>query len=577
MKIEEILLHIPPALRKVIENDGKVSEQLEEGIPLAQILQSERVFEGLLKSMKTWESDVLTIIVRKFASQMFDFPSLQRTAQNTAISGAELLTGLTLLRRKGIVFAMRKHWGECSYFLPTNAFGIWQGLLMADNAVVLQDDKNIELELSPDRGIVFELFFLLVYIAQHEIILTKKGLLPKRHIVRLSGILCLNEALLCKWNPHFLASNPYPPAVAVILDLAFRLNLIQLENQRIQLCSPHVDQWLQKSMIDMNQVLYSTFLDVFKPNDAELEHFITKVETTLEHKWHLLDEIVHWMQEYDIIHSYKPKSHVFLPKDWLELLAAFGWLELGSNNEGRTAFRWLIHLRNASNNTSLPGKFYVQPDYEILVPPDVCFSIRFELAYMADHQHTDQVGVYRITQESIFRAMMNGKSIDQCLHFLTQHSLYEIPDNIAKAIVNWSQSNEIRKLLPKKAIPDKRSNMDLSEIPQSNHFEWYEIESSLPSRNEIYPLWREIPTIWWKECRNYHASTRKEIIQQAIAWQAIVKLRSEHSEWMIIPKEVQENDAGWSFYGMERSDSVHYTPNQWQAMQLILPGFHDLD
>jgi hypothetical protein len=104
----------------------------------------------------------------------------------------------------------------------------------------------------------------------------------------------------------------------------------------------------------------------------------------------------------------------------------------------------------------------------------------------------------------------------------------------------------------------------------------FELAVGLPSRNDVYPSWQMIPSLWWKECRVYHISTRKEIAQLAIEWKAILKLSNEYNEWTMIPKQVQEHDKGWILTGWVKTDFVSFSQDQWQAMQLILPGFDDL-
>jgi hypothetical protein len=104
----------------------------------------------------------------------------------------------------------------------------------------------------------------------------------------------------------------------------------------------------------------------------------------------------------------------------------------------------------------------------------------------------------------------------------------------------------------------------------------FELAVDIPSRDEVYPGWQTVPPLWWKECRVYHTSTQKEIAELAIKWKAILRLCMGNTTWTIIPMQVQDHESGWNLLGWNQSDLVSFTQDQWQAMQLILPGFDDL-
>jgi hypothetical protein len=49
----------------------------------------------------------------------------------------------------------------------------------------------------------------------------------------------------------------------------------------------------------------------------------------------------------------------------------------------------------------------------------------------------------------------------------------------------------------------------------------------------------------------------------------------DSKEWIVIPKQIQEEEKGWSLMGWVNSKLVTYSLDQWQTMQLILPGFDE--
>jgi hypothetical protein len=568
MKISLIVEQIPQQLREVIIKHEPISSLLQEGNPLSQVMLSEGTYKRFYKAMKHWEKQTIKLIVCHFAARSFDLLSLLAAAYGSEISGAEVKAGLASLQRKGIIYAMRKHWGECKYCLPTDMLLIWHNIVM-DPSVPwkeLEDHEVLSVMEAPSNVIV-NLMLLLNYIEFHEVDLTKKGEIPKRHIHKIVQHLQWNEDFLCIWKPKPEYMVLYPVQLALALELADQLNLIQWSLSKLSLCSFNLNQWLQLSKNEMTNRIYAIFRDVFVPSSAADEHFLAKLTALSSHKWYLLEDFTTWLQEYDIIIMFS---------DWMIVLEAFSWIEQGMDQQGRAIFSSKLKQENSLDDVVQLGRFYVQPDYEILVPPNVSFAVRWELSYMADHIRTDQVGVYRLNEQSLQRALWNGRSLEQCLHFLSEHGFYSIPDSIQSALEQWARSPQSSSLISRKI-----TSFELEEVtPTVNRSILdpapYELVNDIPTRDEIYPGWQTIPPKWWKECRVYHSSTQKEIAHLAIEWKAVLKLGNETETWVVIPKQIHDCESGWNLHGWMQSTLVSFSVDQWQAIQLILPGFDEL-
>jgi hypothetical protein len=325
-------------------------------------------------------------------------------------------------------------------------------------------------------------------------------------------------------------------------------------------------EWLQFSNEEMNRQLYRIFRERMIPITAAEEHFLTKLESLSYKKWYLIEHFIYWLHEYDII---------VLLRDWLEFLEAFGWVEQSVDHETRAIFRFIVPQGEINESKRVTGKFYVQPDFEILVPPDVSIFVCWELTFVSEHIHTDQVGVYRLTEQSLRRAFINGRTLETCIQFLSEYSYYGVPDSIRSALTQWANLAINASAVSQKVFLADKEVRSPSSNTISNTPVQYELVIDIPTRDEVYPAWRSIPTHWWKECRSYHASTRKEIVQVAIHWQSLLKLRNQNEEWIIVPKEIQENEIGWSLAGWAHSQFIICPQDQWQAIQLILPGFEE--
>jgi hypothetical protein len=423
----------------------------------------------------------------------------------------------------------------------------------------------VSASLAAPSYLILNLFCILNYLEHHEIVLTKKGEIPKRHIHKIMEKLQWNEGSI-GWM-QYVNITLYPMCMALTLDFAQRLGLIQWSLTTIFLCRNNLNDWLQLSRGEMNERIYAIFHNVFEPRSVGDEHFLAKINALSSQKWYLIEDFTTWLQEYDIIIMFN---------EWMDLFAAFGWIEQGFDHQARAIFCLKLKEEYSNDRSASIGKFYVQSDYEILVPPDVSFAVRWELTFISDHIQTDQVGIYRLTEQSLQRALQSGRAIEQCIHFLQSHSFYGVPDSVLFVLKQWVHSAIPITLQPQKNAPIETEGMDSPKAHNIHFTSPFELAAGLPSRNDVYPSWQTIPPLWWKECRVYHISTRKEIVQLAIEWKALLKLSNEYNEWTMIPKQVQEHDNGWNLTGWVQSDFVAYSQDQWKAMQLVLPGFDDL-
>jgi hypothetical protein len=568
MKMSVIIEKMPKQLRDEIISNKPIEDLVMKGIPLSQIMLLENTLRELFNSMKAWDRLTLKLILGKFATKQFSLSSLLDVMNSSEYSGAEIKVGLISLQRKGIIFAIKKHWGEISYCLPADTFEIWQNIMMGTDLLWEEIvDKHVSASLAAPNYLVINLFCFLNYLEHHEVVLTKKGELPKRHIHKIMEKLQWNEGSInMGWIQNVITSS-YPLRMALTLDFAERLGLIQRSLTNISLCRTNLNDWLQLSRGEMNERNYSIFRDVFEPRSAGDEQFLAKIHALSSQKWYLIEDFISWLQEYDIIIMFS---------DWMDLLAAFGWIEQGFDNQARAIFCLKLNQESSNERLVSTDKFYVQSDYEILVPPDVSFAVRWELTFISDHIQTDQVGIYRLTEQSLQRALISERSIEQCIHFLQSHSFYGVPDSVLFVLKHWAHSAIPITLLPQKNSSIVREGMESTNVPDIQSTCPFELAAGLPSRNDVYPSWQMISPLWWKECRVYHTSTRKEIVQLAIEWKAILKLSNDYNEWTMIPKQVQEHDLGWNLLGWVQSDFVSYSQDQWQAIQLILPGFDEL-
>jgi len=126
------------------------------------------------------------------------------------------------------------------------------------------------------------------------------------------------------------------------------------------------------------------------------------------------------------------------------------WLDLGVIQEDTTG-SW-VRLTEASARSLKTGKTdtaihpyseeaIIQPTMEMLVPGDFDTMDLLNIGEIADLIQADVVSIYRITRESVFRALQEGWNIDKILNFIDRISRHALPENVRINISGWAKTH----------------------------------------------------------------------------------------------------------------------------------------
>lgn len=132
-------------------------------------------------------------------------------------------------------------------------------------------------------------------------------------------------------------------------------------------------------------------------------------------------------------------------RGWLCALAGWGYGEVGEDQSGELAFRWLIEPQSLLNreqemvSETEPSGFYMQPDFEMLVPPEAGPDVIWMLEQYAERVTRDQMSIYRLTRERFISAIARGYGLHEVMEFLDQYALTGIPENVRIALADWGK------------------------------------------------------------------------------------------------------------------------------------------
>ncbi|WP_106768197.1 helicase-associated domain-containing protein [Paenibacillus faecalis] len=392
------------------------------------------------------EQSVLKQIWTAFSGQAFDEEKLL-SMDIPPLSGAEVLAAFLDLRQNGWIRAVKKAWGERLYFIPSDKLlDVQSAFFIPSSAQEKVSALSMVVEAKP--GLALELFNTLVYVAKNSgLPLTAKGTVHKKHIQKLNEQEGLSAADITAIGLQYAHSDVYPPKVAVLLDLLLSLGLLSKESHAFVLRENILREWLGLSRERMNHLLFQSIMERYGQANPEHQHFRQMLCHSAfgENIWYDVDRLLDEMTAAGILkHEHRSEQNV-KAEGWLRFLAAAGWVDVGTGQDEHLLFRWKIPaerlMQGAHDDTPAPASAYlfIQPDYEVMVPPDTPFSVRWSLALCSERVLDDHMSVYRLTKGAVALASDLGMNPDQVIEFITDQAISGMPDNVAAALTQWGR------------------------------------------------------------------------------------------------------------------------------------------
>ncbi|MCY9696294.1 helicase-associated domain-containing protein [Paenibacillus alginolyticus] len=473
MRFEHIDRKMPRELKELIMEQKWCSSFLEQGVAFLDLMTDQKYLAELNRHLLLDEKHTLRLIVSAFGCEPFTREALEKQAA-LRMSGAQVALGLVGLRRAGAIAAFRKAWGEQLFILPEDAFAAWQLLLFpSDQLQSGKEDMDLELweagsagqlnisdpakSIHP-RGLAQQLFHFLVACNQQLVLpLTNKGTLHKKQLQKLTEHLALPNDILRSSGLTYAFRDVYDEPTALMIEIAIRMGFLSINSQgdgylfNQQSCL----KWLQDSYARQQGQLYQIWRQLLVPAPVWLEHGISWMERGEYGQWYEVDIIVKGIRSCCSLGGQvtdEASLRKAIMTTWMVPLSVFRFIELGIDKEDHLWFRWLItpiqqashnnkenDLRSSETHVEVRPSLYVQPDFEMLLPPDVSLHTEWNIAAFADLQTTDLVRTYRITKESCCRAWEKGMSSEEMVRMLHENALYEVPAHITITLEQWGE------------------------------------------------------------------------------------------------------------------------------------------
>lgn len=387
----------------------------------------------------------LLLVVQNFAAQPFKLEQLERLSlSGREVSGAELRAGLASLRKKSLVSAVRKAWGERLYYLTGKVLTELQDGMLGP---LQQADGKVRVEREGGDGAEMDLFRILVWTGKQGLPLTAKGTIHQKVLNKLTGLISLSADDMKYIQLHYPHPEAYSAEIAVVLDLLLSFGLL-MRRGRIELNEETLTKWLNRSRAGMRTAIYEQVLSRYLPADPVVQQWVYSLHSRAieEGHWYRCTDVLTWLQSHQLIKGELTEDQRNFMSGWLDFLCGVGFVDLGISGEGQErAFRWRTKLvpfkisDEDSDSSGASGKFFVQPDMEVLVPADVPYTVRWELELCLESRTYDVMSVYRLSRHAAIEALEHGRLPSDILSLLETHAESGIPDNVRAALEQWAR------------------------------------------------------------------------------------------------------------------------------------------
>lgn len=424
---------------------GQGSSDAECGSTLpeecARLLLSEEVTSRQAAGLKPWVTEVLRTLLRSFATLPVEQDMLAREALSVGLSGAQVKAALLVLRKKGILFNIRKSWGEEYTILPEEALPVWQRLLFPPSL-----QKELEGPHIREEGLreghsgyaVSDVLSVLHLADRGELPLTKHGNLAKAALKKLEKALIVQdhwveEAGLMAEKPH-----QYGAAVLSALYLAAESGLLTVTGGGFRPDKTRLDYWLQLSTEGQQRRLYQCWLRAVRSSEPWELHALAALEQAKPGGWYMVAQLFEWMQVCGMMNETAEAAHSFVLMRLLPM-QAFGWAELRRLPEG-LAFRFSYPAGDYERKEAAAAykKLVVQQDLELILPPYSPAELLWEIMCWGESVSLGELSVYRLTRSSIRSAIQRGYPMDMLVRSLAEGSRAPLDQGVLRTVAEWA-------------------------------------------------------------------------------------------------------------------------------------------
>gem|GEM_PF-3535037 len=643
MRMADWLAQAPLAMQERIAAHPVYQEEVQAGSSLLECLTDEEVLQRSYASLTVVEQEALAGICRKFGLNRIQWRDLDSLPTHRA--NAEWRAAVASLCEKGLLCIWQKSWGEPTFSLAAEAFPMWSRQFIGAHM-----ERAVEwspLEMTDAAGeqccLLVNLLLLARFVESDQLTRSKQGGWHKKPCKKFEQQLRLTASsnltfAIDEFTIHEHA-DCLSPGAAAVLDVASRLKLLHWSENRLRLHSSAWSQLLELTGTALSQHISRQWLLWHASDSVWQQHAGFALLAMPDSGWYDLKEMYESLRIGDGLPA-DVDWNCFadsLTRRLLGPMAAFGWLHVATLQDGRIVVRKSrLLVSRAEDEMDMP---YVSAHGEVMLSLTNKLAQHWELLCCAEtYAYSEAVHTYRLTRESVWQGMAQGKAASSVLNGMRG----EIPDTLLEQLRDWesrygeievstrlvircrntsvaeqllqresirpiaeavgdgvlileanASQSELRKLLAASGYQaawiehtDDQRKQVVPADPQYSMIQGYEEQqlsvpaTKLPDITDLYDRMSAIPSSWLHEFRQYHPSTGRQLIEQAIRYRSGVQLRVQGDAIRFHPERVIGDRTGWRVEGWvaanrQEREIKQYSPKDWEEIQLLLPGIND--
>ncbi|AZN42090.1 hypothetical protein [Paenibacillus albus] len=545
---------------------------------------------------------VLEVILLGFGRMLFSEEQLLQAAK-PRLAGSELRIGLIHLQESGIVFAVRRGWGEKLYSVPNELYSVWYDAMQTEKRLppMPEVDSYDIVPLEDSDGYVPPLSVQLLHAMaelQHTgMKRTTRGVLTKRAMESAAAQLHFDNERI-----HAVAelmrsdiAQSYPLPLAIMLQLALQEGWLIERKSAYEINQGKWENWLQQRASERELKLLEQTIELLSSQSAAVGIGAAQLCTQSQaYTWYRVANVEERLtRASSAVLAKQPQSTIL---KWCQLLCSLGWMEAAEDESGAPVFRWLIQpfeprvtdAVNDQDETKHDEAAAIQftPDGDIYIQEDCPYSVRWQLEMIAERRRTDRVTVYRMTERSCRRAAVQRFGAGEVIHILEAAADELLPETMRAAISIGMSAHAVMPVSVPAPEPAPVPQALSVTLHGSNQGELapsllvlgslsYELIMEQKEVRSLFAGIESVPAMWMKQFRSYHLSTRRELMEQALSWRTAVKLSCEGQIKPFIPERIVDEEGKWAVVGhLQEGESclpVKLQPDMWQEMMLVLP------
>ncbi len=558
-------------------------EHQKTDLQLTFLLDSEYL-HSCWESMSEEEKQVIHFFILVSGDDFLTYRELEQS--KLPLHPTRFRLAMTRLQRLGLIFTLRRMWGELAYIMPCEIVNHFRKIWVPKS----HDWKSQGLPLDhTSYHILDDLLQVLNTVNRKTLELTKKGTLPKKILKLLFEHTKVNHELFAGFPNSPTLLSPYDLHEAILLDLLVQIELLVKKGNELVLGD--IEKWIHQPIEKVSVQLMKQLIGYLDLN-PKLAHFYALIQDLDKGECYSVTAILHDMKEF--------ASPIGEVRDRLILpLSRLGFMQ-SEVKQDDLIFMW-------KNRGEIPQSFlYIQPNFEIMVPGFAPLSLKWELLSFTSMVKKEEMWVFKLDKNAAQGSFEKGKSAEEITGYLQSVSQAPIPENVAEAIREWERQLqqvsffdarimkishiELARELEKIPIISQYFQEKLGERAYVIHVkDWdllvmelekrgyltgtvknlllikseeeadsiqffkpqpsggdYKVESVFPELEDAIPELRKIPRMWISHYSRYHESTLRELIQWAIQLGLEVRMEWKGKACNIQPHSLVNRHGFWT-------------------------------